>query len=121
MRRCAAASLPWSRWFIDTAWGERLFDLDLLDVAAEPGIRLRWAELYRVLREPVAAVTQRGLLLEALEEDAAGRLAPVLRDTGRAGCTGRAASTCWSPATAAIPGCGRSPPAPRCRASTAWR
>lgn len=75
-----AASLPWSRWFIDTAWGERLFDLDLLDVAEEPGIRLRWSELYRVLREPVAAATRRGLVLEALEEDAAGRLAPVLRD-----------------------------------------
>ncbi|MFC7472996.1 FAD-dependent oxidoreductase [Dankookia sp. GCM10030260] len=75
-----AASLPWSLWFIDTAWGERLFDLDMLDVAAEPGIRLRWSELYGVLRAPVAGVTRRGLVLEALEEDAAGRLAPVLRD-----------------------------------------
>ena len=75
-----AASLPWRRWFIDTAWGERLFDLDLAEVAEEPGIRLRWAELYRVLREPVAAITHRGLALEALEEDAAGRLVPVLRD-----------------------------------------
>jgi 2-polyprenyl-6-methoxyphenol hydroxylase-like FAD-dependent oxidoreductase len=75
-----AASLPWARWFIETSWGERLFDLDLLEVAEEPGIRLRWSELYRVLREPVAAITRRGLTLEALEEDAAGRLVPVLRD-----------------------------------------
>jgi salicylate hydroxylase len=75
-----AASLPWHRWFIDTAWGERLFDLDLREVAEEPGIRLRWAELYRVLREPVAGLTRRGLTLQALEEDAAGRLVPVLRD-----------------------------------------
>lgn len=75
-----AAALPWQRWFIDTSWGERLFDLDLLEVAQEPGIRLRWSELYRVLREPVAGLTRRGLELEALEEDAAGRLVPVLRD-----------------------------------------
>jgi salicylate hydroxylase len=75
-----AASLPWRRWFIDTAAGERLFDLDLMDVAEEPGIRLRWSDLYRVLRAPVAAMTRRGLALEALEEDAAGRLVPVLRD-----------------------------------------
>lgn len=75
-----AASLPWRRWFIDTAAGERLFDIDLMDVAEEPGIRLRWSDLYRVLRAPVAAMTRRGLALEALEEDAAGRLMPVLRD-----------------------------------------
>ncbi|WP_198378783.1 FAD-dependent monooxygenase, partial [Neoroseomonas rubea] len=75
-----AASLPWRRWFIDTAAGERLFDIDLLDVAEEPGIRLRWSDLYRVLRAPVAATTRRGLALAALEEDAAGRLVPVLAD-----------------------------------------
>ncbi len=79
-----AASLPWRRWFIDTAWGERLFDLDLSEVAEEPGIRLRWAELYRVLREPVARITRRGLMLEALEEDGGGRLVPVLRDAAGA-------------------------------------
>ncbi len=74
-----AAALPWRRWFIDTSAGERLFDIDLLDVAEEHGIRLRWSELYRVLREPVAGLTRRSLELEALEEDAAGRLVPVLR------------------------------------------
>lgn len=74
------ASLPWRRWTIETTAGERLFDLDLLEVAEEPGIRLRWSELYRVLREPVAAMTRRGLALEALEQDAQGRLVPVLRD-----------------------------------------
>lgn len=79
-----AASLPWRRWFIDTAAGERLFDIDLLDVAEEPGIRLRWADLYRLLRDPVAATTRRGLAVEAVEEDAAGRLVPVLRDAAGA-------------------------------------
>ncbi len=79
-----AASLPWRRWFIETSAGERLFDLDLMEVAEEPGIRLRWSELYRVLRAPVAAMTRRGLELEALEQDAGGRLVPVLRDAGGA-------------------------------------
>ena len=75
-----AASLPWQHWFIETSRGERLFDLDLLDVADETGIRLRWSELYRVLREPVAPMTRRGLTLEGLEQDAAGRPVPVLKD-----------------------------------------
>jgi salicylate hydroxylase len=74
-----AASLPWRRWTADTAAGERLFDLDLLDVAEEPGARLRWSELYRLVREPVADSTRHGHELAALEEDAAGRLVPVFR------------------------------------------
>ena len=75
-----AASLPWRHWFVDLADGTRLFDLHLSEVSEEPGIRLRWAELYRVLRAPVAGLTRHGMELEALEEDAAGRLLPVLRD-----------------------------------------
>jgi salicylate hydroxylase len=49
-----AAALPWARWTIEMADGERLFDLDLAEVAEEPGIRLRWSALYDVLRAPVA-------------------------------------------------------------------
>lgn len=74
-----AASLPWKRWFIDTAAGERLADIDLLRVAEEPGIRLRWSELYRVLRAPVAPLTRHGARFEALEEAADGRLRPIFR------------------------------------------
>lgn len=44
------ASLEWRRWFVDLTDGTRLFDLDLLDVAEEPGMRIRWSELYRLLR-----------------------------------------------------------------------
>jgi 2-polyprenyl-6-methoxyphenol hydroxylase-like FAD-dependent oxidoreductase len=72
-----AASAPWRRWFVDLADGTRLMDLDLLEVAEEPGVRIRWSELYRLLRAPIAARTQHGHALEALEEDAAGRLVPV--------------------------------------------
>lgn len=74
-----AASLPWQRWFVDLADGTRLFDLDMLAVAEEPGVRIRWSELYRLLREPLAGFTRHGHALEALEEDAAGRLVPVFR------------------------------------------
>jgi salicylate hydroxylase len=77
-----AAALPWSRWTIEMADGERLFDLDLAEVAEEPGIRLRWSALYDVLRAPMAGRTRRGCTLEALEEDAKGRLVPVLREGG---------------------------------------
>ncbi|MBU8539603.1 FAD-dependent oxidoreductase [Falsiroseomonas tokyonensis] len=72
-----AASLPWERWFVDLTNGTRLLDLDMRDVAEEPGVRIRWSELYRLLRAPVADCTRNGHALEALEEDAAGRLVPV--------------------------------------------
>lgn len=74
-----AASLPWRRWSVDLADGTRLLDLDLLDVAEEPGVRLRWADLYALMRGPVAGCTAYGHELVALEEDARGRLLPVFR------------------------------------------
>jgi len=77
-----AASLPWHRWFVDLTDGTRLFDLDMLEVAEEPGLRIRWSELYRLLRAPLAGCTAYGHMLEALEEDAAGRLVPVFRAGG---------------------------------------
>ena len=74
-----AASLPWQRWFVDLTDGTRLFDLALVDLAEDPGVRIRWSELYRLLRAPAAGRTRHGHVLEALEEDAAGRLVPVFR------------------------------------------
>jgi salicylate hydroxylase len=77
-----AASLPWRRWFVELTDGTRLLDLDLLDVAEEPGLRIRWSELYRLLRAPAAGCTRQAHALEALEQDAAGRLVPVFRTAG---------------------------------------
>lgn len=74
-----AASLPWHRWFVDLTDGTRLLDLALTDLAEEPGLRIRWSELYRLLRTPAAACTRNAHVLEALEADAAGRLVPVFR------------------------------------------
>lgn len=48
------ASLPWSNWRISLADGTVLFDLPLAEVADNDGIRIRWSELYRVLREGAA-------------------------------------------------------------------
>jgi 2-polyprenyl-6-methoxyphenol hydroxylase-like FAD-dependent oxidoreductase len=76
------ASLEWRRWFVELTDGTRLFDLDLLEVAEEPGMRIRWSELYRLLRAPVAGCTHHRHALEALEEDAWGRLVPVFRTPG---------------------------------------
>jgi 2-polyprenyl-6-methoxyphenol hydroxylase-like FAD-dependent oxidoreductase len=74
-----AASLPWRRWSFATATGARLCDLDLLNLAEEPGARLRRSALHHLLRAPLAGLSRHGLTLDMLEEDAIGRLIPVLR------------------------------------------
>jgi len=53
-----AASYPWRRWRTAMADGELLLDLDLADLAAEPGIRIRWADLYRILRAPIEPIVR---------------------------------------------------------------
>jgi salicylate hydroxylase len=50
-----ANSLPWAHWQISLTDGRVLMDLPLDTVADNPGIRIRWAELYTLLREPIAA------------------------------------------------------------------
>src|SRR6266480_3123401 len=45
------ASYPWRNWRISLTDGAVLFDLPLARVAEGPGWRIRWSELYRVLRE----------------------------------------------------------------------
>ena len=47
-------SLPWRRWTIALTNGRSLMDLALSDVADNDGIRIRWAELYALLRAPLA-------------------------------------------------------------------
>jgi salicylate hydroxylase len=50
------SSLPWRRWRASLASGAVLYEIPLDEVADGPGIRIRWSELYRVVREPVADV-----------------------------------------------------------------
>lgn len=79
LEQLLAVSLPWRRWLIALTDGTKLVDLDLLEVAEEPGLRIRWAHLYRVLRSASATCTRYDRSLEALEQDAEGRLVPVFR------------------------------------------
>jgi salicylate hydroxylase len=76
-----SVSLPWRRWLIALTDGTKLIDLNMLDIAEEPGIRIRWADLYGVLRAESAASTLYDRALEGLEEDSGGRLVPVFRDS----------------------------------------
>jgi 2-polyprenyl-6-methoxyphenol hydroxylase-like FAD-dependent oxidoreductase len=47
-------SLPWRVWTVALADGQVLMYLDLLKVADNFGIRIRWAELYKLLRAQIA-------------------------------------------------------------------
>ena len=49
-----ANSLPWRRWTIGCTDGRQLMDLPLETVADNFGVRIRWSELYALLREPIA-------------------------------------------------------------------
>jgi salicylate hydroxylase len=46
-----AVAFPWAGWRTSLTDGTILFDLALNEVADCPGWRIRWSELYRVLRE----------------------------------------------------------------------
>lgn len=58
-------SLAWERWSIALTNGRNLMDLTLSDVADNAGIRIRWAELYALLRKPLANVIRYGAELSA--------------------------------------------------------
>jgi len=64
------ASLPWARWDIALTDGTSLMSLPLAQVADNPGIRIRWSELYRVLRQGAGAAIHYDCTLESVERDA---------------------------------------------------
>lgn len=68
-----AASLPWARWTTALADGTPLFDLPLAQVADNPGIRIRWSELYRVLRAGAGKAVRYGCQVTAVGRDPAAR------------------------------------------------
>lgn len=67
-----AASLPWKHWQIALTDGTVLFDLPLSQVADNPGIRIRWSELYRVLREGAGAAIRYGCEIASIAAAAGG-------------------------------------------------
>lgn len=72
-------SLTWQRWLVALTDGRVLMDLDLMEVADTPGVRIRWSALYALLREPIldqirfgvevtkASRTANGLRIETVE------------------------------------------------------
>lgn len=51
------SSFPWRTWKISLTDGTTLFDLPLADVANNEGWRIRWSELYRVMRNEAPIVS----------------------------------------------------------------
>jgi salicylate hydroxylase len=68
--RITEASLAWRNWRISLTDGTVLFDLPLPDVAEGPGWRIRWSELYHVLREATGSVVQYGCDITGISRDA---------------------------------------------------
>lgn len=66
------ASLPWTRWLARRADGSIAYEIPLSEVSPQPGIRIRWSELYRLARS--SALENLRFETEALDV--------VLRDKG---------------------------------------
>ena len=65
-------SLPWNVWTAALTDGRMLMDLRLDAVADNPGIRIRWAELYALLREPLRNTITYNAELTGCGQDEAG-------------------------------------------------
>jgi salicylate hydroxylase len=64
------ASYLWHNWRISLTDGTVLFDLPLTKVAEGPGWRIRWSELYRVLREAAGPSVSYGCEITDVGRDA---------------------------------------------------
>lgn len=70
-RRITEASYIWRNWRISLTDGTVLFDLPLANVADGPGWRIRWSELYRVLREAAGDCVSYGCEIKDIRRDVA--------------------------------------------------
>ncbi len=76
-------SLPWSSWTIATTCGQALMDLRLDTVADNPGVRIRWAELYALLRSPLRGIITYNAELTDCGQDTEGTFVTwTHRETG---------------------------------------
>lgn len=80
-----AASLPWTRWHAGLSDGTPLYEIKLADVADGPGIRIRWSELYRIARQPVADRTRYNRACVGIDFASDGRAALILECMDRPG------------------------------------
>jgi salicylate hydroxylase len=69
VQKITQVSFRWSNWRISLTDGRVLFDLPLADVAEAPGWRIRWSELYRVLRDAAAGNISYGCTITGLGRD----------------------------------------------------
>ncbi|WP_417681459.1 hypothetical protein [Roseibium sp.] len=66
------ASLEWKNWRVSLTDGTILFDLPLNEVSPSNGWRLRWSELYRVLRESAEGLIRYGCTVEEMGKTSDG-------------------------------------------------
>lgn len=76
-----AESLPWESWLIELTDGRQLMYLPLHEVADNPGIRIRWAMLYQLLRRPVRDHVRFGIEVTAARYARAGETGPIVVET----------------------------------------
>lgn len=69
----AAASLPWKSWRTSLTDGTELFRLPLSEVADNDGVRIRWSELYRVLRDGAGDAVRYGVTVSGIDRESDGR------------------------------------------------
>ncbi|MFZ0604446.1 MAG: NAD(P)/FAD-dependent oxidoreductase [Roseiarcus sp.] len=79
-----ANAYPWRRWTIGLTNGRELFDLDLFDVADNPGVRIRWSELYTLLRAPLGPAVTYSAELSGCGRDERGLFAAYTDASGAA-------------------------------------
>lgn len=83
--RLLAVSLPWRQWRCETVGGEPLFHIPLAEVADCDGIRVRWAELYRICREGADGVVRYRARCEGVDRSGDGALSLSVQPVGDAG------------------------------------
>ncbi|PJE27509.1 salicylate hydroxylase [Pseudooceanicola antarcticus] len=84
-QRVAETSFGWRSWRVSTMGGQELMNLKLKDIAPVDGWRLRWAELYRVLREAAGDSIRYSCTIDAVTPklDGSGRLDIAFTEGGR--------------------------------------
>jgi salicylate hydroxylase len=68
-----ARSFPWKSWKVWLADGTPVFQLPLAEVADNVGVRIRWSELYSVLRGDIAGVIRYGARVSRAGYDCGSR------------------------------------------------
>jgi len=80
----ADVSFAWSHWRTSTMGGQELQNLRLKDIAPVDGWRLRWAELYRVMREAAGTSIRYDCTIDKVQPqtDGSGRVDITFSESG---------------------------------------